>query len=115
MNYNYTCISFGVLFISFGLIFFLGLVHSRTDAWKAMTAAERASVKIGPLCRNIGSMIILCGAIFMVSGLSPAFKESGFVWAMIAWMILSCLDIYFINKSARYKVQPVKQQANNRQ
>lgn len=112
MNLNYTCISFGVLFVGFGLAFFAGLVHTHTAAWKAMAAAERASIKTGPLCRNVGSMIILCGAIFIVSGLSPDFKERAFIWAMILWIAASCVDIYFINKSKRYKVQAAAQKMN---
>lgn len=99
---NITCICFGLLFIAAGCVFFAGKGHIHLSTWKYMPDKEKENIKIIPLCHNIGSMISLCGFVFVLSGLWSSFKEYGFVWSMIIWLLLAGVDVYFIGKSKRY-------------
>lgn len=49
-------------------------------------------------------MIFISGIIFILSGLWKAFRGDVFLWSMIAWLILSGLDVYWIGKSGRYQI-----------
>lgn len=95
---NGTCVIFGILFLAAGILFALGFLHVHMAAWKAMTEEERNAARIKPICRNVGAMIALCGIIFLVSGLSKTFMDRAFSWSMTGWILLSCLDLYHINK-----------------
>ena len=99
---NISCIAFGVIFCIAGAIFGMGRGHIHLKAWKAMPEEERAKIRILPLCRNIGMMIVLCGVIFLLGGFWTAFKESAFIWTMILWMIAAGADVYLMEKSNRY-------------
>lgn len=99
---NISCLLFGILFLTAGALFALGRLHERIAAWQKMSEAERHAVDIVPLCRNIGGMIMLCGLIFLAAGVFDGFFRHAFVWAMIAWMILSGFDVWYIEKSGRY-------------
>lgn len=95
---NLTCLVFGILFIISGILFFFGKLHSRITAWQNMSEAEKVKIPIVKLCRNIGTMISLCGVIFLISGLVPYFKEYLFIWFMIGWLLISGLDVFLIEK-----------------
>ena len=97
-----TCLVFGVLFTSAGLLFRRGKLHVRLAAWQAMPEEEREKLDVGGLCRNIGGMIALCGLIFLLAGLVPHFEEKFFVWSMVLWLILSGADLYWIEKRGKY-------------
>lgn len=99
---NITCIAFGAIFSVAGIVFGTGKGHIHLKAWKSMPEEERAKIRIVPLCRNIGAMIVLCGIIFLLGGFWAAFKNTAFVWAMIVWMTGACVDVYLIEKSKRY-------------
>ena len=99
---NISCIAFGVIFCIAGVLFGTGKGHIHLKAWKSMPQEERVQIKIVPLCRNIGMMIVLCGIIFLLSGFWAAFKNNAFIWAMIVWMIAAGIDVYLIGKSSRY-------------
>lgn len=99
---NMSCLIFGTIFVAFGLLFSLGRIHGHITLWKAMNDDEKARIKIKPLCRNIGFMIILCGVIFLTGGVWAFFKAHLFVWCMIGWLILSGIDVCWIEKSQRY-------------
>lgn len=68
-----------------------------------MPQKEKDKLRIIPLCRNIGGIITLNGVIFLVKGFLPLFSSHWFVYAMIAWMILAGLDVWYIEKSNRYR------------
>lgn len=95
---NLTCIFFGIVFICAGIWFALGKGHIHLTAWKNMPSEEKDKIKIGPLCKNIGLMISLCGVIFLLGG----FINSIFLPAMIAWLIIAGIDVYVISKSQIY-------------
>ena len=99
---NITCAAFGLIFCIAGIIFGMGKGHIHLRAWKSMPEEERMKIKIVPLCRNIGMMIILCGVIFLLGGFWNAFKSNAFIWAMVFWMLAAGIDVYFIGKSNRY-------------
>lgn len=62
-------------------------------------AKEKDKLRIIPLCRNIGGIITLNGVIFLVKGFLPLFSNHWFVSAMIVWMILAGLDVWYIEKA----------------
>lgn len=95
---NLTCIFFGIGFICAGIWFALGKGHIHLTAWKNMPSEEKDKIKIDALCKNIGSMISLCGVIFLLGG----FIASIFLPAMIAWLIIAGIDVYVISKSKKY-------------
>ncbi len=99
---NITCLLFGIVILIFGILFAAGRVHTCLKAWKHMPEEEKSKIYIKPLCLNIGAMIILCGVIFIIAGLSSAFKDGCFVWAMVVWIIIAFIDVRFISKSGRY-------------
>ena len=68
-----------------------------------MPQEEKEKIKIIPLCRNIGEVIMLNGIIFLIKGFWAGFSNHGFVGAMIAWLIVAGLDIWCIGKSDRYR------------
>ena len=97
-----TCLMFGLMFFGVGILFILGKLHVHMSVWRTMTRAERARIRVEALRCNIGCMIALCGIVFLLAGLSPVFKERFFTWAMIAWLIGSGADIWYIEKKGKY-------------
>ena len=100
---DYTCIFFGILFTVAGIVFVCGKGHIHLSAWKTMPQEEKDSIKIIPLCRNIGEVIGLNGIIFLAKGLWPGFERRWFVASMIAWLVVAGLDVWYIEKSNRYR------------
>ncbi len=103
---NWTCLIFGILFLVGGILFFVGQIHSRVKAWQNMPEEEKATVRIKPLCHNIGIVIMLCGVVFLASGIWSAFKDNAFAWCMIGWMVACAADLVYIERGKRYKVNP---------
>lgn len=66
---DFICVFFGVLFTIAGFLFFFGKAHIHLSAWKNMPQEEKDQIKILPICRNIGEVIILSGIIFLLKGL----------------------------------------------
>lgn len=99
---DFACVFFGVLFMTSGLLFRAGRLHIYLRAWKAMPEEEKRKIDIQKLCANIGTVILLCGMIFLLAGLSAKFKETFFVWDMILWLIGSGADVVYIEKSGKY-------------
>ena len=100
---NYTCIFFGAMFFITGVLFAKGRLHDYINAWKYMPDKEKQCIKIRPLCRNIGSVISLSGIIFLLKGLINGFGDRLFVSTMILWLVISGIDIYFIEKKHIYE------------
>ena len=101
---NYTCILFGVIFLISGILFAKGRLHEHISAWKDMSDKEKEYIKIRPLCRNIVSVISLSGTIFLLKGVINGFSDRWFVAAMILWLVISGIDIYFIEKKHIYEI-----------
>ena len=104
-----TCIIFGIAFSVAGVLFACGKLHPHLSAWVHMTQEEKEQINIVPLCRNIGEMILLSGIIFCLNGLWPSFQAHWFTGAMIAWLLVAGLDVWFISKSSRYKKQQLSE------
>lgn len=100
---DYICIFFGVLFTISGFVFACRKGHIHLSAWKNMPQEEKEKIKIVPLCRNIGGVIVLNGIIFLIKGIWAGFPNHWFVCAMIAWMTVAGLDVWYISKSNRYR------------
>lgn len=100
---DFICIFFGILFTMAGFLFFIGKAHIHLSAWKNMPQEEKNKIKILPLCRNIGEVIILSGIIFLIKGLWADFSNHWFVGSMVAWLMVAWLDVWYITKSERYK------------
>ena len=99
---NGTCIFFGVIFTIAGWAFACGKGHIHFSFWKKMTQEEKEKIKIVPLCRNIGAVIILNGLLFLMKGLWAGFNNPWFTTAMIVWFIVAGFDLWYIEKSDRY-------------
>ncbi len=102
---DFTCISLGIIFCAFGLIFVTGNGHKRLTAWQSRSDEEKAAIKIEPLCRNVGLVIASSGVIFLCRGLWPAAIKGIFIYAMILWLILAGFDVWYIGRSKRYRNQ----------
>ncbi len=102
----FTCIAFGVFFILAGIAIALGLVHTHLKGWKETPEEEKANIRIGALCRNVGFMIALAGIVIFVAGVNQFFRENLFVWLMIAWIILCIIDIWLMGRKggSRYLI-----------
>lgn len=99
---DFICIFFGILFTIAGFLFFFGKAHIHLSAWKNMPQEEKDKIKILPLCRNIGKVIILSGILFLVKGFWTNFSNHWFVAFMVAWLIVAGLDVWYITRSKRY-------------
>lgn len=99
---EFACVLFGILFIAAGVWFASGRGHIHLPAWEHMPQAEKERIRIQPLCRNIGEVIALNGAIFLAKGVWPGFRQHWFLIAMAAWMVIAGLDVWYIAKSGRY-------------
>ena len=75
----------------------------RTQRVCVLPALALASIKISPLCRNIGEVIALNGIIFLLKGFWSGFSDHRFVGAMIAWLCLAGFDVWYIGKRKRYQ------------
>ena len=100
---DYICIFFGILFTAGGIIFSLGKGHIHLQAWKNMAREEKEKIRITELCRNIGAVIVLNGLIFLTKGFWLGFSTRLFSFAMIAWLIIAGIDVWYISKSDRYR------------
>lgn len=100
---DYTCIFLGMFFIAAGILFAFGKGHIHISAWKNMSQDEKNKIKIKPLVRNIGTVIMTSGVIFLMKGLWTEFSKSWFVYSIVTWLILAGLDVCYISKSKRYR------------
>ena len=100
---NITSLILGVTFFIAGLLFTMGKIHILLTPWKNMPGEEKEKILIGPLCRNIGCVIVLSGILFMLSGIWGGFREHFFVLSMIIWFVLAGADLMYIEKSGRYQ------------
>ena len=100
---NVSCIWFGILFSTAGVLFATGKLHGYLAAWRNMPEEEKAQIRIRPLCRNIGEMIGLSGVIFLLKGLWPGFGDHWFVGGMVAWLVVAGFDVFYIERSGRYQ------------
>ncbi len=105
---NLLCLVLGIIICVIGVVFIAGKGHSRLAAWRSMSPAEQARILIGPLSRNIGAMIMLCGIIFLIAAFNEAFKDHVFMWAMIVWFVAAGLDVFFIGRGGRYILPDAK-------
>lgn len=57
------------------------------------------------------------GIIFEMSAWFPGFQEKAFVWCMIAWLVLTGIDVYDMEKSKRYllKIRKNRRRAMTRE
>lgn len=93
----------GIVFTAFGIVFACGRGHIYLTAWKNMTREEKEKINIVPLCRNIGGVIALCGAIFIIKGVFNGFGGRPFTAVMILWLAAAGIDLWHISKSPIYR------------
>ena len=103
-NLNVGAIFFGALFVVTGLLFAAGKLHGRLKLWQQLPEEEKKKINIVPLCRNIGEVILLSGLLLLLDGVWPDFQSHWFTGAMVAWLIVAGLDVWFITKSSRYQL-----------
>lgn len=102
---NYTCVFFGVLFLVAGILFACGKLHIHLSVWKKMPDEEKSKIHIRPVCLNIGIMVMLNGLIFLLRGLIAEFTSDLFTIAIVIWMIVAGLDVWYISKSKRFSAK----------
>ncbi len=96
------CITFGMIFLIAGGMFFTGTALRFIEDWQRIPQEEKDQIRIIPLCRNAGVMLALAGIVFIAAGCFPRFRELMFRWTMIGWMALCAADLVYIEKSERY-------------
>ena len=67
-----------------------------------MSWQEKNKIRIRPLCRNIGEIIVLNGFLFLLKGVWSGFEDRWFVLSMAAWFVIAGFDVWYITKSSRY-------------
>ncbi|MEQ2456621.1 DUF3784 domain-containing protein [Flavonifractor hominis] len=102
---DYICIFLGALFCAGGILFASGKGHVHLSAWKKMSITERERINIGPLCRNVGGMILCNGLLFLLKGCWGGFARYGFLPAMVVWMLAAGADLWYISTRGRYQRQ----------
>ena len=105
---NLNCIVFGLIFLVVGIVFFIGVGPNWIKAWRDMPKEEKNKIHMDELSKNIGCVFLVASGIFLISGFNPGFKNAAFVWCMIAWFVLTGIDVAFIAKSNRYKADAAK-------
>lgn len=100
---EFTSILFGIIFLIIGILLGNGKIHVNLSFWKNMENDEKARIKIMPLCRNIGKVITLAALIFLINGIFKKSVSNWFSIMMIGWMIIAGIDVWYIEKSNRYK------------
>ena len=105
---NVTCILFGLLFIGFGIMFAMGKLHEIITPWKSLSEQEKNEIAIQPLCMNIGEVIALSGIVLLINGIIPEFKSHWLVISMVAWFFIAGFDLWYIEKSKKFKRMSVK-------
>ena len=103
-----TCILLGLFFLGFGILFAMGKIHERITPWNSLSKEEKSEIAIHPLCVNIGEVIALSGIILLLNGLIPSFKSHWFIFSMVAWFIVAGFDLWYIEKSKKFKRMPIK-------
>lgn len=102
---DYTCVFLGTVFIISGVLFAGGKLHTHLSAWRNTLCEEKRRIRIIPLCKNVGGMIVCNGLLFLVKGFSKFLGDSWFIAAVLVWSILAGLDVWYISKSKRYYLQ----------
>lgn len=93
---NLFCILLGIALILNSILFWVGIGIKFIKTLEELPKEEKINIK--GLSRNLACIFGVVGIIFMLTGFSPIFKESLFLWSMVLWMIITGLDIYFIGK-----------------
>ena len=76
--------------------------------WKNLSEKERKGINMSLLGKNVGTVLMSAGIIFEMSAWFPGFQEKAFVWCMIAWLVLTGIDVYDMEKSKRYLVEKIR-------
>lgn len=105
---NFTCLFFGTVFSVFGAVFAMGKGAVFMWVCNNMTKEERERIKFMPLCRNVGTAVIICGAVFLLKGFWAGFENQWFTFAVILWLAAAVADLLYIEKSGRYKIKDQK-------
>ncbi|VIF70320.1 conjugative transposon protein [Clostridioides difficile] len=102
---DFTCIFFGILFTFAGFWLAVGKGYRHLSLWKNMPKEEKDKINIVPLSRNVGGIIALNGIIFLMKGVLPGFSNHWFIFSIIVWLIVASFDVWYIEKSVRYRNQ----------
>lgn len=97
------CLLFGIVFVAIGILFAMGKIHPHLSFYQKMTPAEKESIRIVSLCRNIGGVIALAGILLLLKGTLKFFTDPYFLFAVILWLIFAGGDAYWISKSGRFR------------
>lgn len=104
------CMVLGLLFFGIGFFFFIGKAIPMLKGWKNLSEKERKGINMSLLGKNVGTVLMSAGMIFEMSAWFPGFQEKAFVWCMIAWLVLTGIDVYDMEKSKRYLLKNQEEQ-----
>lgn len=99
---NFYCIIFGVLFAAFSVAFFLGKQPKFLNLWVKTTSQESSEINIQALYKNVSLVLFLAAFLFIVSGFFQGFLDQYFIWGILAWFVLTGLDVLYISKSKKF-------------
>ncbi len=100
---NIICIVFGTFFIISGTLVFFGKKSFLSNIVLDSIIKEDNDEKRKMGQRNIGSVILLAGIGFLLSGTIEYFIEHIFLWYMIAWFLMTVVDVFIITKREKSK------------
>lgn len=67
-----------------------------------MTQEEKDAIPMHVLGHNIGTIISLCGLIFIINGIFEKYNRHFFIPSMVIWLVIAGVDVFYIGKSKKY-------------
>lgn len=92
----------GIAILVLSLLFWIGKVPKSIINFDKIQQEEQGRLNQKALGRNLSLVLLLLAIIFIITGFSPVFKEKYFIIAVLVWVVVVFLDIWFIGKSSRY-------------
>ena len=71
--------------------------------WEKLSQEEKDKIPLQKLSSNMGIVLGSCAVILFAGGLLNSFREHFFVPLMVAWLVATGIDVYFIEKSGNKK------------
>ena len=100
---NIYSIVFGMVCAALSIAFGLGIAPGWIKGWRETPDAEKATIRMDRLSRNVAIILLILAIILLLSGFWPAFLDKAFAWCMAFWFLLTFADVQFIHKSRRYR------------
>lgn len=100
---NITCLIFAIIFSFITIMFLLDKGHVFIPHWKELSEEDKKKIPIHELSQNMAIVLGCCSFILIISSFFENFREHYFSFAMVLWLIGTGIDVYYIEKSKRFK------------